>query len=43
MSYTPNPNRCNDWECEYNKNGNCTIDECPSVAIMLGKFIEKKD
>lgn len=26
-------NKCNDWECPYNKNGKCTQDECASWDI----------
>jgi hypothetical protein len=26
-------NKCNDWECPYNKDGKCTQDECVSWDI----------
>ncbi len=24
-------NRCNEWECPYNKEGKCTTNECPKM------------
>lgn len=26
-------NKCNDWNCPYNKNGKCSQDECVSWDI----------
>lgn len=26
-------NKCNEWECPYNKNGKCSLDECASKDI----------
>ena len=27
-------NRCNEWECPYNKNGVCTTNECPKMEEL---------
>lgn len=24
-------NRCNEWECPHNKDGACTVKECPKM------------
>lgn len=35
---------CNEWECEYNKNGNCstTDDNCPSLNAFFEEQRKKQ-
>ena len=35
-------NRCNEWDCQYNKDGKCTTNDCPKMDDVL-KTIHNKN
>lgn len=36
-------NKCNEWECPYNKNGECTTDECEHFEDVLATIRNTKN
>lgn len=34
-------NKCNEWDCQYNKDGECVAEECPKDEEMFKIIAER--